>query len=548
MGSLWVSQRADNIFMRTVMKRKKLTITICPPNRGIHANFQCGISGGDLKKKYAFRAILPFMLNGLSIMAINEEETSLLLDRGFSPTGRRMEVKGTAFDDYYSVPIEIEDQIVKIRNGLEGYPVPHDVWTKLAGYFFYDTDPHRDVTVISGADAKEFELFFDRDGYATKDPKGKLKEHFDALFDKDNRIPHDEIDPEVCICFGNMLKEALESHGYLVGDIELAIRPDLYRAGMRMELQKFPNRKKQIQLLLWENLEPEEVLKEVKVTGLDLTGSQDKAISAIQILLDKRGYTSDLPSSPIQSEAYHWSGSLPNIVTNYSEYFEAYGLEKKDGRYPRGRQRDEAVEALKSLTEPRRVLYQRKYWSGKGKKREQRSRIIRASKPIISILEGLDVSKDEASRVMAGEDLTRRVTKIVIEVSPLLMDEIDTFYMLKPKALRKEIASVTNKKNISETIPRFINWLLTKNQKSVSIGRDSLAERLGVYYLLETRQKKRLNKILGEAFDVAKKLKYINSYRESKPGILNFNLNPKMCLRVKMKQEDIKQISSSSVA
>lgn len=531
------------------MKKQKLTITICPPDIGIHANFQCGISGGGLKKGYAFRTILPFMLNSLSTMAINEEETSILLDRGFSPTGRRMEIKGTVFDDNYSVPIKIEKQVTDIMNVLNGYRVPHDVWSELAGYYFYDTAPHRDVTVISGEDAKEFELFFDRDGYGVKkDTKGKLKEHFHALFDKDNRIPHTEIDPEVCLCFGSIIKIALEAQGYLVGDIEQAVRPDLYRAGMHLELQKFPNRK-QVQMLLWEktDMEPDEISEEVKITGLDLSGPQDKAISAIQMLLDKRGYTSDRPSDATYSDQYHWDKALPIIETSYSEYFDTFGLERKDGRYPRGRQRDEAIEALQSLASTRNILYERKYWSGKGRKRELLSDFIKARSPLIYFVEGLTgVNEEESSRIKAGGKFPTRRTKLVIKVSPLLIDQIDSFYTLKPKALRKEITAVTGKKKIPEAIPRFINWLLTKNKTPISISRSLLAERLGVYYLIETRQKKRLNKILEDAFDMAKKLKYLTSWRESKPGIFKFNLNPERCLRIKRQQKVIEEINSSS--
>ena len=67
-------------------------------------------------------------------------------------------------------------------------------------------------------------------------------------------------------------------------------KKDLYRAGMHAELQKFKDTQKTRQLMLGEGVEPDKIDQNIEVTGLDLTESEDRALSAIQKLLSKTDY------------------------------------------------------------------------------------------------------------------------------------------------------------------------------------------------------------------------------------------------------------------
>lgn len=313
--------------------------------------------------------------------------------------------------------------------------------------------------------------------------------------------------------------------------------PPTYKAGLYAELQKFGSSERDQQLSLWPP-EPEET--EVTVSGLDLTVSEDKALSAIQILLYQTGYQGNRPGVVVDSEAFRFRGILPKLAITHSQYFEAYGLEKVGDRY-KGHQVQEALEALRSLaTIPRFIYYERKHWTGSGKNRRQLSDIIRAKAPLIKLTEITaykDLEQEEAERVKAGHDIPEkpRATGFLIEFSPLLVDSIDDFYILKPTKLHKEIQELYGRKRYSKSVPLFILWLLTKNIGTVKISKEKLAERLRMDWYLKNRRRSELEAKLQEAFRVAKDLGYLLDYYEEATGRMVFRLNPKRCYRVHSK-------------
>ncbi len=312
--------------------------------------------------------------------------------------------------------------------------------------------------------------------------------------------------------------------------------PALYKAGLYAELQKFGQDRDSSQLPLWQEEEPDEP---VKITGLDLTVSEDKALSAVQILLHKTDYQGNRQGTQVTSQAFHWTGTLPVQAVTYAEYFEAYGLEKAaDGRY-HGHQVDEALGALRSLAEtPRTVYYERKHWQGEGKARRQLSDIIRARSPLIKLTElsaYKDLEPEEAREVKAGQEIPEKIrtTGLLIEASPLLLDSIQDFYILKSPALHREIQELLGTKRVSRTVSLFLEWLLTKNTGSVKIGKDKLIDRLRLTSYVVSRHKETAEARLQEAFRVAKELGYLRSYLETSTGMLVFELSPERCPRIK---------------
>lgn len=314
-----------------------------------------------------------------------------------------------------------------------------------------------------------------------------------------------------------------------------AIQPYI-RAGKRAELQKFGYKEEARQLLLGEDsdlLDPE---NKVEVYGLDLTVSEDKALHAVQKLLDKTGYKGNMPGEERQITAFKWQGYIPRLSTNYSEYYEAYGLKPSgDGRY-HGAQAKEALLALKSLADARTICYERRKWTGSGKARREVSDIIRTKSPLITILEGFrDLDAEEAKTVLAGGDLPqKRQTRLLIEPSALLVDEIDSFYLLKPSALHAEIQALMPDKRYAPTIPRFISWLLTLDKRSWHISEIHLAEKLRMNYLIDQRKWTLLRQKIQEALDIALKTGYLLEYEvkpvSSKDALIELRLNPKKCI------------------
>lgn len=318
---------------------------------------------------------------------------------------------------------------------------------------------------------------------------------------------------------------------------ELQVQPT-YKAGLHAELQKFGSKERDRQLSLWPT-EPEET--EEAVSGLDLTVSEDKALSAIQILLYQTGYQGNRPGVVVDSEAFRFKGILPRLEVTYSQYFEAYGLKKVGGRY-KGHQVQEALEALRSLaTISRFIYYERKRWTGSGRNRRQVSDFIFAKTPLIKLTpiaacEGLE--QEEAERFRAGYYIPEntRAIGLLIEVSPLLVDGIDNFYILKPTKLHKEIQELYGRKRYSKSVYLFILWLLTKNSDTVKISKEKLAERLRMDWYLKNRRRSELEAKLQEAFRVAKDLGYLLEYNEEATGRMVFRLNPKRCYRVNSKR------------
>ncbi len=316
---------------------------------------------------------------------------------------------------------------------------------------------------------------------------------------------------------------------------EITLPYEFYKAGLHAEQQKFRNWSKEKQLTLLDdpNLEEEELANQVEITGLDLTVSEDKALAAIQILLDKTDYAGNLPAMEIYSSDFEGRYRIPRLSFTYSEYFEAYGLRKIEGRY-QGRGVQEALDALRSMEKPRRVCYQRKKWVDAGKgRREAKYDLVVANKPLVNILRGYrDLSKRDAQRIMGGEDIPERANLLIVEPSPLLLDQVESFYVLKPVLLHEEVKGALGGKRAARCISLFIEWLMTLDQAVVKIDKMKLAGRLRMDGYIKNRRRSELNKRLEEAFAVAKGLNYLLDYEENY-GMVVLRLNPERCRRVK---------------
>lgn len=311
--------------------------------------------------------------------------------------------------------------------------------------------------------------------------------------------------------------------------------PDLYRAGMYAELQKFGRDEGEIrQLLRSSHLHLEaEIIEDWTITaGLDLGVNENKALSALQILLHKTSYQGNHASERITSSQWRHLRTTPKVSTTFSEYLEAYGIPKRGGRY-RGKQVDDALKALDGLTQTRRIVYKRTRWTGEGKDRKQVSDIVVAEQPLIikwSFYEGLE--GEEVAKVESGQHIPRRAKGIIITVCPLLIDCIEDFYLLKPVNLYKEILDVCGKRRVPRAILLFIEWLLTKNSKTVQVSKETLIVKLRLTKMVEHRRKSRLDQTLTQCYEVAKTLGYLLSYKEAVDGLIKFTLNPERCKRV----------------
>ncbi|MDP6676416.1 MAG: hypothetical protein QGI29_02525 [Pirellulales bacterium] len=97
--------------------------------------------------------------------------------------------------------------------------------------------------------------------------------------------------------------------------------PDLYRAGMYAELQKFGRDEGEIRQLLRSShmhLE-DEIIEDWTITaGLDLGVNENKALSALQILLHKTSYQGNHSSERITSPQWRHLRTTPKVSTTFT--------------------------------------------------------------------------------------------------------------------------------------------------------------------------------------------------------------------------------------
>ena len=163
--------------------------------------------------------------------------------------------------------------------------------------------------------------------------------------------------------------------------------------------------------------------------------------------------------------------------------------------------------------------------------------MVVARRPLINLLEGYkDLEEREALAIREGQSNAQRVTRLVVEFSPLFVDAVDSFYLLKPVRLHQEIQDLTGKSRTSRAVSLFIEWLLTKNTKIVRINRDALASKVRLEYLIKQRKPALIRQRLDEAFQAAKDLGYLLDYEEDDFGMMTFSLNPERCRRILVKK------------
>lgn len=271
----------------------------------------------------------------------------------------------------------------------------------------------------------------------------------------------------------------------------------------------------------------------IEVVGLDLSKSQEKALFVIQTLLSNTNFKGNFTGKEIISKAMNFDGFLPAIKFTPSEYLKIYGVGKKltergSMEYNRN-ERDEALKALRDLAQKQfMMLYERKYWSSS--KNEFRYDIIRAIKPLINIMEGfeqLNKSEKELVKDVDSNMLNDKLSAIVVEPNPILVDQINTYFVLKPANCYQEIKLLCG--NASKFVYRFVDYLLTeyaqRNRKKggiknleIKLNYETLGTILRMDSYIKTRNWKKLRNSINNCYETAKLLGYLSEYSICQTG------------------------------
>ncbi len=323
----------------------------------------------------------------------------------------------------------------------------------------------------------------------------------------------------------------------------------MVRAGSHLEKLKFPNISGQTRALNLFDVDekPSNDLREIQkqiieeamklnIENIDvnLTPAQNRALFSIQRLFEKTNYKGNISVKKMDgNNLYHYTGDLPRLGFTIPEYLEVYGLEKfltsRGKREYSGSERQEALKALDDLAKRKFLFsYEKKTW---GKKDGGHTEDILVLDALIRI-----------DRHWGEKDREFGVYEVEITPSPILVDQIDSYFILKPANYLEEIRRLLGKKS-SKFVVQFIEYLLLEvaKRKSASRGEDvknweiknnykTLAQKLGMDSMIKNRQWGKIRKKLENCYEVAKQLGYLSYYESMVPGatksLERFILNP----------------------
>lgn len=345
----------------------------------------------------------------------------------------------------------------------------------------------------------------------------------------------------------------------------------LIKTSLHTELQKFGSKpKKQGSLfdLLPKPLE-EEVNKDIfeysiEVVGIDDTKVQNQALFAIQKLLHDTGYKGNTEGKTLNKEdnSFKFMGYLPMIKFTPSQYLEAFGTGKREtarGKWEfNSHERTDALKALRELSMKKYLFYyKRKYW----KDGKEVYDLITTVRSLFNIVEGYEsLNKAEVDSIQGSKrnsDVEEKLNFIVIEPCPLLVDQIETYFVLKPANYYQEIKLLVGRTSKHATL--FIDYLIAEVTKkeitakgkdinwNIELNYETLAYKLRMNKYLETKQLKRIRKELEKCYELAKQLGYLLDYNTitgKTTELERLVLNPEKFRRIKEIDEEIKKIDS----
>lgn len=348
----------------------------------------------------------------------------------------------------------------------------------------------------------------------------------------------------------------------------------LIKASLHTELQKFgrkPKKNGTIYDLLPEQLD-EEVQKDisdykVEVIGLNNTKAQNQALFAVQKLFHETGYQGNTEGKNLskQDNSFKFMGYLPGMKFTPSHYLDAYGVNKKEssrGKWEyNSNERSEALKALRELSQKKFLFYyERKYW----KDGKEVYDLITTVRSLFNIVEGYEaIDKNEVTNIKTGKnmsDIDQKIGHIVLEPCPILLDQIDTYFVLKPANYYQEIKLLVGK--TGKQVPLFIDFLIAEVTKKeiaakgkeiewlIEMNYETLAYKLRMDNLLKQGKATKIKQELKKCYEIAKQLGYLLEYETIKGSTMELEklvLNKNKFKRVKEINEEIIKIDSKAI-
>lgn len=316
------------------------------------------------------------------------------------------------------------------------------------------------------------------------------------------------------------------------------VRVPSIRSPLHFERQKF-GKEPPVQGSLFDDLELDMTVRadvdehKVSIVGVDLSAAQGHALHAIQTLLEGTGYRGNLKEKELskESNSFLFSGSLPVLRFTVPQYLEAYGLTRRK-RPDREKmeflpnERAEALSTLRELAAKRFLLvYERRYWDKAG---VERFDVVRTVRPLFNIVEGWEaLSRGERNTVTAGgstDETEEKLRALAIEPSPIFVDQIEGYHVLKPANFRQEIRLLVS--HASRYVYNFAEYLMVTaedKRRAERLGKEAhpdvhrirekvLAYKLRMDAWVKNRQWKQIRGSLTKCCETAKALGYLTGY------------------------------------
>jgi hypothetical protein len=295
------------------------------------------------------------------------------------------------------------------------------------------------------------------------------------------------------------------------------------RAGLHLQKRKIGRSKEETKGII-ERILGKDV--SVETEGLDLTPLQYRAVHAIQTLLHQTDYKGNVKSQETNIDEFHMISYWPLLKIKPTEFYAAFGCKKYNynGRNQySSNEKNQAMKALRSLYTERFILYYRKKIFHKDRPPEIKT--VRVNMPLIGIAadDFKPVKQSKVSSIVKSKDGSRkvtsktskgRVTRLILQVSPIFFDQIDSYFMKKPLNYLLEIKEHYPK--ASKYVYNFIEYVLTRaadlKGKHIQISKEKLAVSLRMNGFLKNHQKKKLDQALKKCYNAALNLGYIKSY------------------------------------
>ncbi len=272
---------------------------------------------------------------------------------------------------------------------------------------------------------------------------------------------------------------------------------------------------------------------QVDVIGLNLDKKHRHALNAIQKLLAYTKYKGNTTGTTHNGDnSFNFTGYLPRIKFTRAEYLEAYGVKKyktSRGKWEfSGRDANEALGALGDLATQNHLIVSKRKRFESGHEVIDR---IQTVSPVLKIFEGWNkLTKKEdvdLDNNFESESTNEKHAGFLVEPCPLLVDQIETYFVLKPANMYQEIKLKVP--SASKYVYAFIDLILheahlkkskdkQKNwPKIIEFSRENLAYKLRLDGYIKSRNWKRIGQILSKCVQVATSLGWISKHEES-PG------------------------------